>query len=72
MAYQVIRIESIVSITLSYHIKMNSYPQTNTHKNVSYPQVYPQIDLTDYIIRQGRSGVMWRIVENGALLKRRS
>jgi hypothetical protein len=34
----------------------------------SYPQVYPQIDLTDYIIRQGRSGVKWRIVENGALL----
>ena len=32
----------------------------------SYPQVYPQIDLTDYIIRQGRSGVLWRIVEHRA------
>jgi hypothetical protein len=40
----------------------NSYPQSNTHRNVSYPHVYPQIDLTDYIIRQGRSGVKWRVV----------
>jgi hypothetical protein len=46
----------------------DGYPQTNTHKNVSYPQVYPQIDLTDNIIRHARSGVKWRIVENGALL----
>jgi hypothetical protein len=37
--------------------------------NHSYPQVYPQNNLTDYIIRQSRSGVMWRIVENRALLK---
>ena len=29
----------------------------------SYPQVYPQINLTDYIIRHSRSGALWRIVE---------
>ena len=33
----------------------------------SYPQVYPQINLTDNIFRHSRSGVKWRIVENGAL-----
>jgi len=40
-------------------------------KNVSYPQVYPQIDLTDYIIRQSRSGALWRVVEDRAGLKGR-
>jgi hypothetical protein len=48
-------------------MKVNKYPQANTLKNVSYPQVYPQIDLTDNIIRCPRSGVMWRIVEYRAL-----
>ena len=38
----------------------------------SYPQVYPQINLTDNLIRHPRSGVKWRIVENGALLTMRS
>jgi hypothetical protein len=61
VAYQVTRIESIVSIPLSYHIKMNSYPQ-----------VYPQKYVTDYIIRQSRSGVKWRIVEKGAFSRRAS
>jgi len=37
-------------------------------KNVSYTQVYPHNNLTDYIIRQGRSGVKWRIVEHRAFL----
>ena len=32
------------SMYLSYH---RSYPHVNTLKNVSYPQVYPQINLTD-------------------------
>ena len=45
-----------------------SYPHVNTFKNVSYPQVYPQINVTDYIIRQSRSGVKWRIVEYRAFL----
>jgi hypothetical protein len=45
-----------------------SYPQVWMHKNISYPQVYPQIDLTDYIFRHSRSGVKWRIVEYRALL----
>jgi hypothetical protein len=34
----------------------------------SYPQVYPQNNLTDYIFRHSRSGVKWRIVEYRALL----
>lgn len=38
----------------------------------SYPQVYPQIDLTDYIIRQSRSGALWRVVEDRALLTKAS
>jgi len=38
-------------------------------RNVTYPQVYPQIDLTDYIIRQSRSGALWRVVEDRAGLK---
>jgi hypothetical protein len=36
----------------------------------SYPQVYPQNNLTDYIIRQSRSGVKWSIVEYGAFIRR--
>ena len=35
----------------------------------SYPQVYPQIDLTDYIILHSRSGVKWRIVETGTFIR---
>jgi hypothetical protein len=35
----------------------------------SYPQVYPQKDVTDYIIRQGLSGAKWRIVEYRTFLR---
>jgi hypothetical protein len=38
----------------------------------SYPQVYPQIDLTDYIFRHSNSGVKWRIVEYRAFIRRRT
>jgi len=41
-------------------------------RNITYPQVYPQIDLTDYIIRQSRSGALWRVVEDRALLTKAS
>ena len=36
----------------------------------SYPQVYPQKYVTDYTVRQSRSGVKWRIVEYGAFIRR--
>jgi len=44
------------------------YPHVNKVVWDSYPQVYPQINLTDNIIRQGRSGAKWRIVEYRAFL----
>ena len=47
----------------------DGYPHVNTHKNVSYPQLYPQINLTDYIFRHSRSGVKWSIVENRAFIR---
>jgi hypothetical protein len=48
------------------------YPQVWMLRNISYTQVYPQIDLTDYIIRQSRSGALWRVVEDRALLTKAS
>ena len=32
-------------------LDINSYPQPISHKYHSYPQVYPQINVTDNIIR---------------------
>jgi hypothetical protein len=39
-----------------------------SQKYYSYPQVYPQINVTDNVIRHPNSGVKWRIVVTGALL----
>lgn len=41
-----------------------SYPHVNTHKNVSYPQVYPQVDLTDIF----KIWFGWREVEDSGEL----
>jgi len=62
----------IRTYSLNYYIRELSTGKSNTRsvRFDSYPQVYPQKYVTDYIVRQSRSGGLWSIVEYGAFIRR--